>query len=79
MHDAPKPPPDRVSLTLDVLRGARSTVILAVGEGKAAAAAAALSGPNPGVPASLLDDGALELILDQAAAGELAPRPAGTA
>jgi 6-phosphogluconolactonase len=79
VHEAPKPPPDRVSLTLDVLRAARSTVILAVGEGKAAAAAAALSGPNPGVPASLLDNGALELILDQAAAGELAPRPAGTA
>jgi 6-phosphogluconolactonase len=78
VHEAPKPPPDRVSLTLDVLRAARSTVILAVGEGKAAAAAAALSGPNPGVPASLLADGPLELILDRAAARELAPRPAGT-
>ena len=35
VHDAPKPPPDRVSLTLDVLRAARSTIVLAVGEGKA--------------------------------------------
>jgi 6-phosphogluconolactonase len=79
VHEAPKPPPDRVSLTLDVLRAARSTVILAVGEGKAAAAAAALSGPDPGVPASLLADGPLELILDQAAAGEVTARPARTA
>ena len=39
VHEAPKPPPDRVSLTLDVLRAARSAVILAVGEGKASAAA----------------------------------------
>jgi 6-phosphogluconolactonase len=76
VHEAPKPPPDRVSLTLDVLRAARSTVILAVGEGKASAAAAALSGPNHGVPASLLADGALELILDQDAAWEITAKPA---
>jgi 6-phosphogluconolactonase len=79
VHDAPKPPPDRVSLTLDVLRGARSTVILAVGEGKAQAAAAALSDPDPAVPVSLLADGALELILDAAAAGEIPVKPARTA
>ena len=36
VHDAPKPPPDRVSLTLDVLRAARRSLILAVGEAKAA-------------------------------------------
>jgi 6-phosphogluconolactonase len=79
VHDAPKPPPDRVSLTLDVLRGARSTIVLAVGEGKARAAAAALSDPDPGVPASLLADGALELILDRAAAREISVKPAQTA
>jgi 6-phosphogluconolactonase len=79
VHDAPKPPPDRVSLTLDVLRAARSTVILAIGEGKARAAAEALAGPDPGLPASLLADGALELILDRAAARDVAAQPARTA
>ena len=79
VHDAPKPPPDRVSLTLEVLRTARSALVLAVGEGKARAAAAALSGPDPGVPASLLAGGPLELILDRAAARELPVQPARTA
>jgi 6-phosphogluconolactonase len=71
VHDSPKPPPDRVTLTLDVLSAARSSAILAVGEGKARPAAAVLAGANPGVPASLLADGPLELILDEAAAAQL--------
>jgi 6-phosphogluconolactonase len=71
VHEAPKPPPDRVSLTLDVLRAARSALILAVGENKAEAVAATLAGPDPGVPASLLVDGPVELILDRPAAREL--------
>jgi 6-phosphogluconolactonase len=79
VHDAPKPPPDRVSLTLEVLRTARSALVLAVGEGKARAVEAALSGPDPGVPASLLAGGPLELILDQAAARGLPVQPARTA
>ncbi|HSF03280.1 MAG TPA: 6-phosphogluconolactonase [Solirubrobacterales bacterium] len=79
VHDAPKPPPDRVSLTLDVLRGARSMIVLAVGEGKARAVAAALSDPDPSLPASLLADGALELILDRTAASEISVKPAQTA
>ncbi len=68
VHHAPKPPPDRVSLTLDVLRAAQGSAILAVGKGKSEPAAATLSGPSPHVPASLLADGPLELILDRAAA-----------
>jgi 6-phosphogluconolactonase len=71
VHDAPKPPPDRVSLTLDVLRAARRSLILAVGDEKASAVARVLSGPDPEVPASLLADGPLELIIDRAAAREL--------
>jgi len=75
VHGAPKPPPDRVTLTIDMLRAAHSMVVLAVGEGKARAAAAALAGPDPAVPASLLANGSLELILDQPAAGELPVEP----
>lgn len=71
VHDAPKPPPDRVSLTLDVLRAAHQSLILAVGDEKASAVAGVLAGPDPGVPASLLADGPLELIIDRAAAREL--------
>ena len=71
VHDAPKPPADRVTLTLDVLRGARGAGILAVGDAKARPVAAALEGPSARVPASLLAAGPLELILDEAAAREL--------
>jgi 6-phosphogluconolactonase len=71
VHDAPKPPPDRVSLTLDVLRAARGASILADGPGKAHPVAMVLEGPDPHVPASLLADGPIELILDRAAAQEL--------
>jgi 6-phosphogluconolactonase len=71
VHGAPKPPPDRVTLTLDVLRATRTAAILAVGDGKADAVAATLAGPSPQVPASLLADGPLELILDEAAAAKI--------
>ena len=58
-------------LTLDVLRAAARVAILAVG-GEGPSRAAMLSGPDPGVPASLLAEGQLELIVDRAARG--APR-----
>jgi 6-phosphogluconolactonase len=76
VHDAPKPPPDRVSLTLDALRAVRSVLILAVGSAKANAVASALSSPDPGVPASLLAQGPLELVVDRAAAREIASQAA---
>ena len=64
-----KPPPDRVTLTLPVLRAARAIVVLTAGAGKAEAVAAVLAGPSPHVPASLLGEGgAVELIADRAAA-----------
>lgn len=71
VHDAPKPPPDRVSLSLGVLRMARSTILLASGTGKAIALARALAPPDPAVPASLLERDHLTVIADSAALGSL--------
>ena len=67
VHDAPKPPPDRVSLSLPVLRAARSAILLAAGSGKAAALAGALGEPTPRVPSSLLARERLIVIADSAA------------
>lgn len=47
VHGAPKPPPDRVSLTLGALRSARRVLILATGREKAAAVLAAREGTVP--------------------------------
>jgi 6-phosphogluconolactonase len=66
-----KPPPDRVTLTLPILHAARAIVVLTAGEGKAEAVAAMLAGPSLHVPASLLGEGgAIELIVDRAAASD---------
>lgn len=65
---AAKPPPNRITLTLPVLRAARATVILATGEGKREAVARVLAGPDIATPASLLDATSLTLVLDEAAA-----------
>ncbi len=43
VHDSPKPPPDRVTLTFAALARARSTWFLVSGEAKAEAVARALS------------------------------------
>ena len=69
---AVKPPPRRITLTFPVWRRAHALVVLAVGEGKAAAAAAVASGrPDERYPASLLPPDRTELLLDRAAAARL--------
>jgi 6-phosphogluconolactonase len=73
VHDSPKPPPDRVSLTFEAMDRASAVWFLVSGEGKADAVAAALAGgdrheiPARGVAGR---DETLS-ILDQAAASSL--------
>ena len=64
VHAAPKPPPDRVSLTLGALRNARRVIFLATGAGKADALRRAQAGE---VPAGMIPGA--EWIVDRAAAG----------
>ena len=68
VHDAPKPPPDRITLTVPVLRAARSIVFLATGAEKAQAVLGLVAGPDPKIPSSLLTGERTEVIVDRAAA-----------
>ena len=72
--DSPKPPPQRITLSLAVLRAARRCVLLATGSSKADAVSAMLAEPSRHVPASLLRRDRLTVILDDAAS----PRGAST-
>jgi 6-phosphogluconolactonase len=67
VHDAPKPPPDRVTFTLPLLHATRRTLLLAAGASKRDAVARVIAGPDESAPASLLGLGALELIVDTSA------------
>jgi 6-phosphogluconolactonase len=68
--DSPKPPPERITVTMDVLRAARGCLLLATGAGKADAVNAMLGEPSRHVPASLLRRGRLTMIVDDAAASD---------
>ena len=63
VYDSPKPPPERVTLTLPVLRAARRVLILATGAGKADAVAKAKRGE---VPSGMITGA--KWLVDQAAA-----------
>ncbi|HEY4027068.1 MAG TPA: 6-phosphogluconolactonase [Candidatus Dormibacteraeota bacterium] len=63
VHDAPTPPPDRVSLTLRALREARRTVVLVTGADKAEALSLARKG---GVPSGMIPGA--EFLVDREAA-----------
>jgi 6-phosphogluconolactonase len=74
VEDSPKPPPERITLSLAVLRAARECLLLATGASKADAVAAMLAEPSRHVPASLLRRERLTVIADDAAAPE-GPKP----
>ncbi|HEY6876168.1 MAG TPA: 6-phosphogluconolactonase [Candidatus Dormibacteraeota bacterium] len=65
VRNSPKPPPDRVSLTLDALRGARRVIVLAAGAGKSDAVAKARRGE---VPSGMI--AGAQWLIDKAAAGQ---------
>jgi 6-phosphogluconolactonase len=73
VRESPKPPPERITLSLSVLRAARRCLLVATGSEKAHAVAAMLGEPSSHVPASLLRRERLTVILDDAAAAETAP------
>ncbi len=80
VHDSPKPPPDRTSLTLEAICTAREVWLVAAGAGKAAAVARALTAADPGqVPAAAALGRDLTLwLLDAAAAGQGLSVPGAT-
>jgi 6-phosphogluconolactonase len=65
IHDSPKPPPERVTLTLNVLQAARIVIILATGAGKADAVARA---KRQEVPSGMI--AGARWLIDRAAAGQ---------
>ncbi len=75
VHDAPKPPPDRVSLNLPALNRCRRLLFLITGAGKHPAVTAWLAG-EPLPAARIRPDGGGEVLLDRAALGDSrVPRP----
>jgi 6-phosphogluconolactonase len=73
VHDSPKPPPDRVSLTLAALAGTERLLVLAAGPGKAGAVAQAQAGDDRlpvtrAVAAVREAGGSVTWLLDRAAA-----------
>jgi 6-phosphogluconolactonase len=70
VHDSPKPPPERVSLTMPAINAAAAVWIIASGEGKAAAVDEALSRRE--LPAGRVEaQGHTKWLVDKAAASQL--------
>ena len=73
VHGAPKPPPDRVTLTFPVLNAARQILVVAAGAGKAAIVDRLFAAPGD-LPAQRLS-GSPRWLLDRAAAAHLKEFP----
>jgi 6-phosphogluconolactonase len=65
--DSPKPPPERITLTLPKLNASRRIVLMVTGEGKSEALARVMAGADRSTPASLLDRSKLLIMADNAA------------
>lgn len=72
IHDSPKPPAKRLTLSLPVLHRAAHHLVLALGAAKGQIAKRAALGPDPAIPVSLLPRGRTVWYLDDAAAAVLA-------
>lgn len=75
VEGSPKPPPQRISLTLPTIQSADEVWLIAAGEAKAAAVAMALGGAGPMTIPAAVATGRHEThwLLDRAAAAELPP------
>jgi 6-phosphogluconolactonase len=73
VHDSPKPPKRRLTLTVPALRGAGDVVVVAQGEAKAEAVRAALLDAESELPVAVVTRGAAQslFLLDPAAASLL--------
>ena len=69
IRDSPKPPSERITLTMPVLRRARFTVLLATGESKREALARVRAG-DAELPSARLGEDLDEIVCDRAAAGD---------
>lgn len=86
ISDSPKPPPERVTLTLPVLNAAKNIVFVVTGESKADKVSEFIStkgetflvDPIESIPASLVQptDGTLTWILDPFSSSKISPKSA---
>lgn len=76
IDDAPKPPPQRITLTLPALNRSRGLLLAVAGADKADALTRVLERPGGATPASLLSRARLEIVCDPLAGRAIADRDA---